>query len=67
MNVKVGRVAVVIARLLKVNAVGPDMSRKLRLEDVETQRTPALRVSKLRKQQPEIKKAERFARQVCVG
>src|ERR1041385_5691304 len=66
MDIKVCRVAVVVARLLEIDAVALHVSGKLRHENLEPQLAPALRVFELRQQQSDVKKPERLAGQVRV-
>src|SRR5262249_49964039 len=67
MEVEVGGVAMVVTRLLEIDAVRLYVPRQLRDDNLETEITPTLRVAKLRQQQADIKKTERFSGQMRVG
>src|SRR5689334_12753262 len=67
MEIEVRGVTMVVARLLEVDAVLLNVSRKLRDEDLEAERAPAFSVSKFGQHQSDVKEAERFAGQVRVG
>src|SRR5205085_6612083 len=65
-NVKIRRVTVIVARLLEVHAIGFDVSRQLRDENLETQVAPTFSVFEFRRQESEIEKSECLAREMCV-
>src|SRR6185369_2151630 len=65
-QVEICRVAVVVARLFEINAIGFDVNRDLPDQDLAAEVLPALRFFKLGEQRAEVKKSERFTGQVRV-
>src|ERR1043165_7775089 len=66
MQVEIGRVAMVVTRLLEVDTVALHVNRKLLDEDAAAEFLPAFRFLELRQQRADVKKSERFPRQVRV-
>src|SRR5215217_3257884 len=67
MDIKIRRVALVIACLLEIDTVRLNLSPQFIDEDLEAQRTPVFGFGEFRQEQPDVEKPERFAGDVCVG
>jgi cytoskeletal protein CcmA (bactofilin family) len=66
MRVEVRRVTMIVARLLKIDAVGKNMTIKLFQQNASSGCAPDLRAAQLRQQRAQIKESQGFARQMRI-